>query len=220
MAIVRAQMADVENLFRSYVAQHRAGEDPSEQDLLSQVDGTDRDELAAMIDAYLERAPRRAWDAEAFEASGSAPFVHSVARSLEGSAGLWPTLLPRLRSRARVARKDLVAELADRLGVSGRRDKVESYYHQMEQGLLPAEGVSDSVLEALGAIVGESRDALRRAGQSLGTAGGPPGADAAVFARTATGPVPDEDVAEVAAAASSMPADEAWDDVDRLFRGR
>jgi len=75
------------------------------------------------------------------------------------------------------------------------------------------------VLEALGAIVGESREALRRAGRSLGTAGGPAGADAAVFARTARGPAPDEDVAEVAAAASSMPPDEGWDDVDRLFRG-
>ncbi len=209
-------MADVENLFRSYVARHRAGENPSERELLTQVEGTDRDELAAMIDAYLARAPRRAWDPSQFEASGAAPFVESVARSLQGSAGFWPTLLPRLRTRMRVARKDLVGELASRLGVPGRQDKVGHYYHQMEQGLLPSEGVSDSVLDALGAILGESREALRRAGQSLGPAGGPGGTDA-VFARTAVGPAVEAEVAAPAAAPRS--AEEEWDEIDRLFRG-
>jgi len=160
------------------------------------------------------RAPRRAWDAEAFAASGAAPFVHSVARSLEGSAGLWPTLLPRLRNRARVARGDLVGELADRLGVGGRRDKVERYYHQMEQGLLPSEGVSDSVLEALGAVLGESREALRRAGQGLGPrAAGAPASPGAAFARTAS--VPPDEGSEAAAPSSES----EWDEVDRLFRG-
>ena len=213
-------MADVDELFRSYVAQHRAGEDPAERELLSQVEGTDRDELAAMIDGYLARAPRRAWDAEAFEASGAPAFVQSVARSLEGSAGLWPTLLPRLRNRARIARKDLVGELADRLGVGKRRDKVELYYHQMEQGLLPADGVSDSVLEALGSILGESRDALRRAGESLGTGAGLPDADAAAFARTAGTAASEQDLDAPVAASPPPSTDEGdWDDVDRLFRG-
>ncbi len=209
-------MADVENLFRSYVARHRAGESPSERELLSQVEGVDRDELAAMIDAYLARAPRRAWDRSEFEASGAAPFVESVARSLQGSAGFWPTLLPRLRTRMRVARKDLVGELASRLGVPGRQDKVGHYYHQMEQGLLPSDGVSDSVLDALGAILGESREALRRAGQSLGPGGGPAGPDA-VFARTAAGPAVEADLPAGAAAPRS--AEDEWDEIDRLFRG-
>jgi hypothetical protein len=209
-------MTDVENLFRAYVAGHRGGDGPSEHDFLSQVEGVDRDELAAMIDAYLTRAPRRAWDPSEFEASGAAPFVQSVARSLQGSAGLWPTLLPRLRTRVRIARKDLVGELADRLGVTARQDKVERYYHQMEQGLLPSDGVSDSVLEALGAILGESREALRRAGQSLGPAGGPGGPDA-VFARTAVGTGVEADVA--AGAPAPRAAEDEWDEIDRLFRG-
>ncbi len=210
-------MADVENLFRSYVARHRVGESPSERDLLREVEGTDRDELAAMIDGYLARAPRRAWDADAFEASGESPFVHSVARSLGGSAGLWPTLLPRLRSRVRIARHDLVSELANRLGVVGRQDKVELYYHQMEQGLLPSEGVSDSVLEALGAILGESREALRRAGQTLGTPGA--GTTDAVFARTVSGALDDKGTPAAAPASAPMSTDDDWDEIDRLFRG-
>lgn len=208
-------MADVENLFRDYVAQHRAGEVPSEQEFLNQLEGIDRAELAELIDGYLERAPRRAWDAAAFEASGAAPFVHSVARSLQGSAGVWPTLLPRLRTRAQLARRGLVSELSQRLGVGGRPDKVEHYYHQMEQGLLPSEGVSDSVLEALGAILGESRDALRQAGQSLGPGSGPTVVDVA-FART-VGPAADAEVASLPAEPASP--DEDWDEIDRLFRG-
>ena len=40
--------------------------------------------------------------------------------------------------------------LAERLGVTSREAKVERYYHEMEQGLLPPAGVSDRVLDALG----------------------------------------------------------------------
>ena len=66
-----------------------------------------------------------------------------------------------------------MAQLAARLGAEGQTDKVGRYYHQMEQGLLPASGVSDSVLEALGRIVGYGADALRKAGEMPG--GGRPG---------------------------------------------
>ena len=55
-------------------------------------------------------------------------------------------------SRARIKRADIVAELAARLW-GRKQEKVASYYHEMEQGRLPASGVSDTVLEALGKIV-------------------------------------------------------------------
>ena len=58
-----------------------------------------------------------------------------------------------------------MAQLAARLGAEGQSEKVGAYYHQMEQGLLPASGVSDSVLEALGRIVGDRAEALRKAGE-------------------------------------------------------
>ena len=76
-------------------------------------------------------------------------------------------MLPRLRDRAGLKRSELVERLAAALGVSDRQDKVAGYYHQMEQGLLPAQGVSDRVLEALGQIVGETAQALREAGRAL-----------------------------------------------------
>ena len=62
-------------------------------------------------------------------------------------------------------RAELVSRLAAELGAGDREAKVAGYYHAMEQGTLPAAGVSDRVLEALGRIVGESAAALRAAGR-------------------------------------------------------
>ena len=84
----------------------------------------------------------------------------------------------------------------------------------MEQGLLPAAGVSDRVLEALGQIVGETAQALRDAGRALTPAGEGPAAPAAAFARRA--------YAEPAGAPSpgtQPPPTGEWDEVDELFRG-
>jgi hypothetical protein len=128
-------------------------------------------------------------------------------------------LLPRLRDSARLMRSELVTRLATALGVSGREEKVGRYYHAMEQGLLEPDGVSDRVLDVLGSLTGTTREALRAAARGFAP---PPGsaAAAAAFARTAT---PDQEFAEAVAAdmAPAAPArsDEAWDEVDELFRG-
>lgn len=207
----------VDQIFEQFKAAHRAGEDVNPVLLLDRLEGTDRAELTALMDAYLTRAPRREWDQAAYEQSRAPALVDSLSRSLRGQAGLWPSLLPRLRDRARLKRADLVAELADRLGAETQRDKVAGYYHGMEQGTLPADGVTDTVLEALGAIVGESRDALRRAGQALG-----PGPEAAasgvLYARTGA---PSIDALEMESPASPTAAERTPepDEVDRLFTG-
>ena len=73
---------------------------------------------------------------------------------------------PAARPRA-LKRADLVERLAAALGAPDKQDKVGFYYHEMEQGLLPSEGVNDKVLEALGTILGQSAEALRQAGRSL-----------------------------------------------------
>lgn len=200
----------VDQLFKEYVA--GGGADPLP--FLERAPEGDRAELAALIEGFLARAPRREWDAAAYEASGAPAVVDSLSRSLRGQAGLWPSLLPRLRNRARVKRADLVAELADRLGAADKREKVAAYYHEMEQGSLPAEGVSDTVLEALGQILGQTRDALRRAGSALKPPEvGEVGA-AEAFARTGA---PAEGPATLAAAL--LRSDDDFDEVDRLFRG-
>jgi hypothetical protein len=208
-------MSDVERLLAEYKDAHRGGQgDP--RPFVARASPEDRALLAALIDAYLEHAPRAEFSVDAFRDSPAAPVAEAVQRSLSGASGLWPALLPRLRAQARLRRADLVRELAARLGAESKQDKVAGYYHQMEQGLLPAAGVSDTVLEALGRIVGVGADSLRRAGAM--PAPGPPRMDeAAVFARTARA----EPDAEAAAPPGipDPPARDEWDEVDRLFRG-
>jgi hypothetical protein len=207
-------MTDVQRLLSEYKQADRessAGADP--RPYLARASGPDRELLSGLIDAYLERAPRREFDAEAFHASPAAAIAEGVQRSLAGESGIWPALLPRLRGRAELRRAELVDQLAARLGAQSQESKVGEYYHRMEQGLLPAAGVSETVLEALGKIVGWSAEALRKAGEM--PAPGPPRTDAgAVFARTHRG----GDAAPDPQAAGLPPAEE-WDEVDRLFRG-
>lgn len=204
-------MSDVERLLAEYKEAHRSGGDADPSPFLARASGPEREQLAALIDAYLERAPRREFDAARFRDSRAAAVADSAHRTLAGSAGLWPVLLPRLRNQAGIRRADLVAELAARLGAQSKQDKVASYYHGMEQGLLPATGVSDTVLEELGKIVGYGKDALRRAGR-MPAPGPPPPEAGAVFARTTRRGAPEDE----GAAAAAEPED--WDEVDRLFR--
>jgi hypothetical protein len=208
-------VTELDRLFAEYVAEYRAGGEAEPREYLSRISSTERDQLAALIDAYLARAPRQPFDQAAFRGSSAERTVDELERAIAGQAGLWPALLPRLRDRAGMKRSRLVERLAAALGVEDRQNKVAGYYHQMEQGLLPAAGVSDRVLEALGSIVGETAHALREAGRTLrppreGLAATP----AAAFAR------------RVCAEAASAPRTEAsaaqedeWDEVDELFRG-
>jgi hypothetical protein len=204
-------MGDVERLLAEYKQAHQGAGDPDPGPFLARASGAEREQLAALIDAYLERAPRRELDAARFRDSRAAAVVDATQLTLAGSAGLWPVLLPRLRNQARIRRADLVAELAARLGAQSKQDKVAAYYHEMEQGLLPAAGVSDTVLDELGKIVGYGRDALRSAGR-MPAPGGPAPEAGAVFARTTgVGEAPEDE-----GAGGAEP--EEWDEVDRLFR--
>jgi hypothetical protein len=201
-------MDDLNRLLTEYKEAHRAGEgDP--RPFLERAAPGDRPLLAALIDAFLEQAPRREHPEDAGGGAASA-VTDEVHRALAGTSGLWPVLLPRLRGRARLRRAEVVSQLAARLGAQAQQEKVGLYYHQMEQGLLPESGVSDTVLEALGRIVGYTAAALRKAGQ-LPAAGPPRTDEGAAFARATYGAP-----AEPSAAA---PRPEAWDEVDRLFRG-
>ena len=210
-------MNRVEELLASYAAAYEAGRAPDTRELLEAA-GPERAQLEAALERYLRDAPRRAWDAAAFAGSPAARVAGGIDKSLGSSAGLWPSLLPRLRARAELRRADLVGHLAASLGAEEQTEKVGAYYHGMEQGLLPSEGVSDRVLEALGSIVGESARRLREAGASAFDAPGLAAGPAAAFARAvpASGEATDASVAEVIA---DEVAERPWDEVDRLFRG-
>ena len=211
-------MSEVDRLFDAYKAEHRAGGAADPLDYLDRLQDVDRSELAALIDAYLARAPRRAWDPAAYAASSAETTVGRLERAMDGSSGLWPALLPQLRERAQLRRSEVVERVAALLGVADREEKVARYYHEMEQGRLSSTGVSHRVIAALAEVLGESVEALRRAGEAL--APGPAGtSEAAAFARLAA---PAGEALEAAPPPGVTPAqldEDPWDEVDELFRG-
>jgi len=213
-------MADLEALLAEFAATLEAGGSPEPNEWLLRVDAGERQEMAALIDSYLMTAPRRTWNAQAFEISPAREVVDRVFAAREGVSGSWPEVLPQLRNRARVKRSDLVRRLAEALGVGTGQaevDRVAGYYNEMEHGLLPADRVSTRVLEALAALVGSSAEALRAAGErDSGATGGP----VAAFARMA-GPSVDH-VLEVpfgVADADATASPGMLDAIDELFTG-
>lgn len=210
-------MPDVDRLLAEYIEQHRAGANPDASAYLEQLEGTDRRELEALIDGYLIRAPRKQWKPERYQGSLAERVVQRYGPALTGGTGLWPAILPELRAAAQLKRSEVVARLAQELAVAEQEEKVERYYHQMEQGLLPPQAVSQRVLEALGSIVGRSGQWLRRMGEAL-EPGGAAGAPEAAFARSAV--MHELRQAPQSPAPPAAPAQSAeWDEVDRLFCG-
>lgn len=206
-------MGDAERLLEEFIAADRGG-DADPLVFLARLEGTDRAALEALIDAYLARAPRRAFDREAFRESPARGVAEELSRALGGVSGTWPALLPRLRHRARLRRAEVVERLTRELGVSDTA-KVGGYYHAMEQGTLPSSGVSDRVLDALARVVGTTAERLREAGRA---AGGPaPGPSGAAFARVGT-PDPVHLPADALSGRGSSPA-EPPDEIDRWFTG-
>ena len=203
-------MSRVDDLFEEYRAafETRQARDPTP--FLEQLAGTDRRELEALIDAYLARGARPRYSAEAFAAVQASSLAQRVQASLSEA---WPELLPRARNEAGILRSDLVTRLAEALGVTPKRDKVERYYHQMEKGLLDPSGVSDRVLAALAEIVGVSKERLRAAARPIT----PPPAGP-TFARSASPPPAAAAPAVRMLRHAPEPPPEP-DEVDALFRG-
>jgi hypothetical protein len=157
----------------------------------------------------LERAPRGRWDPEAFKGS----LAERAIEAAEADDG-WSAVLPRLRDEAKLKRATVVERLAEALGFADQRDRVAAYYHQMEQGRLPSDGVSARGLEALASILGTTAGALRKSGEA---APSPRQAGGEVFAR---GGAPDA----MASPASPGDGDDRSrlavpDELDRLFIG-
>jgi len=197
---------------RAFVAAFHAGEDPNPHEFCAGLAAPEREAVLALIDVYLAEAPRT-------PPPNPDPLVERVveraARSLRGRSGLWPLVLPALRERARKLRRDVANELAARLGAAGREQKVADYYHRMEQGVLDAQRVSDTVLDALARVLGTTAADLRAAARSLAPAS-PPSEPGVVFARAVDG---ETEPREQRHPGGRQQDGEQFDEIDRLFLG-
>lgn len=218
----------IDQLFDDFVTAWNAGERPDVDAFLARADAGTRSELAQRIGLWLEFAPTPRYDEPTWDAIRAQPEVTGAIDALAHPAGLWPSLLPRLRRRAALGFEELAAKIAGPLGITGREAKTAAYLRELEGGDLRPAGVSRRVLDALADALRVSAEELARAGdvgRPVAPAhGGPlfratedPGSAGAqlealtdaLFAPAAPPAAPPPPAA---------PAPE-WDEVDVLFRG-
>jgi hypothetical protein len=195
-----------------------AGRRPDVDEYLARAPDAERSALAEDIAAWLTWAPTPAYDAETLAQVRSEPIVAEVVAAGVGRAGLWPSLLPRLRARASVSVGELAGVVSSLLGLGGREERVASYLDRMEQGELDPAGVSSRVVDALARALGVPRDDIAGAGAF----GGGGVATAALYRSSGDEPGAGDDVGEhldVLARAMTAPSPEPWDEVDELFLG-
>src|SRR4051794_37352322 len=134
-----------ETLISEFIDAWTSGQRPEVDTYVARADEADRDVLEREIHTFLLHAPAPAYSDEARAAIARDPLTRSIS-DMPDEFGLWPTLLPSLRKRARLRRDQLVAQLAEALGVSGQDRKIARYYHRMEAGTIEPSGVSVRVL--------------------------------------------------------------------------
>jgi hypothetical protein len=183
---------DVMRLFDEYAASFARGERPDARAYLARA-GEGQDELAALIERYLERVPPPAPDADA------------LALAESWLAGQPPLL--ELRARRGLRRDEVVDALIERLGLDrAKRAKVKRYYHELEGGLLEPAGVDRRVWNALaGTLRTRVEDLLAWRPRPM-----EPAMDAA-YRVTKLDAIP-------SGAAPARPPAEEPDEIDRLFR--
>ena len=87
-------MSDVDRLLADYIAEHRAGGEADPGAYLSRASSAERAELAALIDAYLARAPRQPFDQARFGGSTAERTVDELERAIAGRPGSGPPCCP------------------------------------------------------------------------------------------------------------------------------
>jgi hypothetical protein len=195
-----------------------AGRRPRVLEYLRRVpEGAARDELAGQISAWLDVAPAPDLDPAARARIRAEPAVARALAAAGTHAGLWPELLPRLRTRAGMSVGQVALALVERFGLSaGEKERAVGYVQRLEGGELEPARVSRRLLDALGDLIGASGRTLADAGM-LGAPARPAGA--ALFragADAGDGIAKDLDVLGEAA---MTPAPPPMDELDRLFAG-
>lgn len=176
-------------LFDEYASAYARGERPSAEDFLARA-GSERDQLATLLDDYLRRAP-------------VPPPSEDDERHLELLVADEPPLLV-LRRERKLRREQIVELLRERLGLPVELDqKLGLRYHELETGQLEPARIDRRIWEVLGDLLQAKVEDLMALTRPRGLAD----RNVAFFRATAA-----------AAPAPSPPsASSEPDEVDRLF---
>lgn len=205
-------MSTIDQVLGEFVDAWNTGRRPRVDDYLARVPAPERDALADALMDWLAVAPAPAYSEEARAAIRAEPAVAGLLAA--SGAGLWPSVLPRLRARAGLAVRDLAERLVAAFGLGGQEQRAAGYLERMERGELDAARVSRRLLDVLGATLGVSGQELAEAGD-LGRGLPPPAAAAAAAPMRLRARAVAADFGAVAGAAEQPPPDE----LDRLFTG-
>lgn len=180
-------------LFDEYAVRYARGEHPDPVPYLDQA-GKQADELARMLDAFLQWAPPPTLDAAAV------PLMKAW------MAGDPP--LRELRVQRGIRVDDVAADLAAQLGIDvGLTGKLRRYFQRLERGSLDVARVDQRVFDALATILHTTRSVV--VSWANAPRSGRPMAAPAYRAEREPTVAPAVPVAE----------GEDWDEVDRLFLG-
>jgi hypothetical protein len=131
----RSSVPELFELFDEYAAAYARGERPQAREYLARA-GPQADELAGLIDEFLQRSPAAEPDEETMTIVGALVEGH-------------PPLLE-LRVQRGLRREQVVDALVRMLGLDVKKEqKVGDYYHQLESGLLEPHRVDRRVWDAL-----------------------------------------------------------------------
>jgi hypothetical protein len=152
--------ASVDTLFEEFVTTWTGGDSIDINELLER-SGPDKDVLAALVDAFLARAPRRPPSEESKQA------VSALAARLNESEP--PLLSARVAARKKLA--DVAAAIVSACGLPVEAEGlVRDYYQRLEVGLLDPAGVSRSVWAVLERVVAPAARKLAVQGYPYRTA--------------------------------------------------
>jgi transcriptional regulator with XRE-family HTH domain len=207
-------MVSIDRALSEFIDDWNAGRRPQVDAYLDRVAEADRTELADRLMTWLEVAPEPAYDEAARDAIAADPIVQEATGAMASESGLWPALLPRLRSRAGLSLRELAVGLVRTIGLGGDTEaKTERYLGELEAGELNPERVSRRVLYGLAGVLRVNVSLLEEASggafrpEPMFRATTPPRGDTThnleVLADMLSAPTPEE----------------GWDEVDQLFRG-
>jgi hypothetical protein len=148
-------MSRVDELLTRYIAEHSGRGDADPGPYLGEVTGTDRAELAAMIDRYLAEAPPPAFDQEQFAGFREDPRWGALVERILALS------LEKLRTDAEVTKQQVGTLLASELDLAGHEPGLKRRYHDLEAGNIDPERVAPGVWGALSNAFSQSVDRLK-----------------------------------------------------------
>jgi hypothetical protein len=152
-------MSAIDQILGEFIDAWKAGSRPDLGAYLARAPAAQRDELAALVDAWLDVAPTPDYPAAARAAIAAEPALRAALQAAESLRPALPESIPALRERAGLGVRDVAAGLSERFGLADD-DRTVAYLERLERGELDPGRLSRRLLDALAQLLGAVRIAV------------------------------------------------------------